>query len=128
MTTPTGIEALVCADIAARQMVGLKKYGQTLADNPAELHARLQHAYEECLDQACYLKWAIESIKPMVAKRLPQIGDQYLRGDTTAVVEGVVGGQVHYRMLGERYSASIDEFERLAYKSVANGAVFHPAK
>jgi hypothetical protein len=58
----TGIEAKVCADIAARQRVGIAKYGVTLAGNDLELRARLQHAYEECLDQACYLKWAMEKL------------------------------------------------------------------
>jgi hypothetical protein len=55
----TGIEAEVCKDIAKRQRLGIAKYGTTLADNPAALRERLQHAYEECLDQAVYLKWAI---------------------------------------------------------------------
>ena len=59
---PTGIEAQVCADIAARQRLGIAKYGMTLAQNDLELRARLQHAYEECLDRACYLKWAMEKL------------------------------------------------------------------
>lgn len=59
----TGIEAMVCEDIAARQQMGIKKYGTTLADNPAAHVERLQHAYEEALDLANYLKWAIEQIK-----------------------------------------------------------------
>ena len=56
----TGIEAQVCADIAQRQQLGLAKYGMSVADNPAMFRAWLQHAYEECLDQAVYLKKAIE--------------------------------------------------------------------
>jgi len=56
----TGIEAQVCADIAQRQQLGLAKYGMSVADNPAIFSAWLQHAYEECLDQAVYLKKAIE--------------------------------------------------------------------
>lgn len=59
---PTGIEAEVCKDIASRQQLGISKYGMTMADNPASLRARLQHAYEECLDQALYLRWAIAEI------------------------------------------------------------------
>lgn len=58
--SPSGIEAKVCQDIAARQSLGVKKYGTTLADNPAGRLERLQHAYEEALDLACYLKWEIE--------------------------------------------------------------------
>jgi len=53
---PIGIEALVCADIAARQQVGIKKYGTTLGDNPLTTLQTLQHAYEESLDFPIYLK------------------------------------------------------------------------
>jgi hypothetical protein len=62
-SAPTGTEARVCADIAARQALGLRKYGQTVEDNPLPLKAWLQHAYEETLDQAVYLKRAIEQIE-----------------------------------------------------------------
>lgn len=61
--TPTGTEARVCADIARRQQVGIKKYGVTVADNPLNLLQWLNHAYEETLDQAVYLKRAIEQIE-----------------------------------------------------------------
>jgi hypothetical protein len=60
MTQPTGTEARVCEDIARRQVMGIAKYGQTVADNPLELRQWLQHAYEEALDLAIYLKRAIE--------------------------------------------------------------------
>lgn len=61
--SPTGTEAKVCADIARRQQLGVSKYGTTVADNPLTLKRWLQHAYEECLDQAVYLKRAIEQIE-----------------------------------------------------------------
>jgi len=61
-TNPTGIEAQVCADIARRQQLGIAKYGTTVAENPLPLREWLQHAYEEALDQAIYLKRAIEEI------------------------------------------------------------------
>lgn len=53
---PTGIEAMVCADIARRQAFGLNKYGVSVAENPLELRQWLQHAYEEALDLSVYLK------------------------------------------------------------------------
>lgn len=59
---PTGIEAEVCNDIAKRQEIGIVKYGTTLADSPAGLRYWLQHAYEETLDKALYLKRAIAAI------------------------------------------------------------------
>ena len=60
--TPTGTEARVCADIAQRQALGVKKYGTTVEDNPLTLRAWLQHAYEETLDHAIYLRRSIEQI------------------------------------------------------------------
>lgn len=59
---PTGTEAAVVSDIARRQELGRRKYGTTVAENPLSLQQWLQHAYEECLDQAVYLKRAIEEI------------------------------------------------------------------
>ena len=59
---PDGIEALVCTEIAARQAKGIQKYGTTVADNPLSLRGWLQHALEECLDQAVYLRRAIAEI------------------------------------------------------------------
>lgn len=58
-----GIEAMVCDDIAKRQQLGILKYGQTVAENPLDLMQWLQHAYEECLDQAVYLKRAMAELK-----------------------------------------------------------------
>jgi hypothetical protein len=55
----SGIEALVCADIAKRQQVGIAKYGTTVAENPLTHTEWLQHAYEEALDLAIYLKRAM---------------------------------------------------------------------
>jgi hypothetical protein len=59
----TGIEALVVADITARQRVGIAKYGTTIEANPLPLLGWLRHAYEECLDQAVYLRRAIAAIE-----------------------------------------------------------------
>jgi hypothetical protein len=53
----TGIEAQVCADIAARQRVGIAKYGVTVEQSPDDM---LRHAYEEALDLAVYLKAELE--------------------------------------------------------------------
>jgi hypothetical protein len=60
---PTGTEAKVCDDIAQRQSLGIQKYGVTVEENQLSLLEWLQHAYEECLDQAVYLKRAIDEIK-----------------------------------------------------------------
>jgi len=59
---PTGIEAEVCTDITHRQQKGIAKYGVTVAENPLSLREWLQHAYEETLDKAVYLKRAIAEI------------------------------------------------------------------
>jgi hypothetical protein len=62
--SPSGVEAAVCADIAKRQQVGIAKYGMTVAANPLPLREWLQHAYEECLDQAVYLRRAMDELPP----------------------------------------------------------------
>lgn len=63
--SPSGVEALVCADITARQKLGVAKYKITVEDNPLTLREWLQHAYEECLDQAVYLKRAMSELPPL---------------------------------------------------------------
>lgn len=57
------IESLVCMDIYRRQQLGIAKYGMTVEENPLTHKQWLQHAYEECLDQAIYLKRAIEGMR-----------------------------------------------------------------
>ena len=49
-------------DIARRQQMGMQKYGTSVEANPLPLRAWLQHAYEETLDQAVYLRRAIEQL------------------------------------------------------------------
>ena len=58
--SPQGTEAAVCQDIADRQQLGINKYGTTVSNNPLKRRQWLQHAYEEALDQAIYLKRLIE--------------------------------------------------------------------
>lgn len=60
--SPTGTEAEVCKDIARRQAHGVAKYKTTVRENPLSLRAWLQHAYEEALDFAIYLKRSIEEL------------------------------------------------------------------
>lgn len=67
---PTGIEALVCDEITLRQQKGLAKYGTTVADNQLSLREWLQHALEESLDQAIYLRRAIAEIDKQSATAL----------------------------------------------------------
>ena len=62
---PSGIEALVCKDIAARQKVGLKKYGCSVAESPDDM---LVHAYQEVLDLAVYLRAEMERQKRFTTK------------------------------------------------------------
>ena len=56
---PVDIERLVCDDILRRQQMGIAKYGTTVANNPLTHKQWLQHAYEEALDMAIYLKRAM---------------------------------------------------------------------
>lgn len=58
----TVIEA-VRDDLLRRSQLGIKKYGVTLGEQTDfPLRGRLQHAYEEALDLANYLKWAITQL------------------------------------------------------------------
>ena len=52
----------VRADLLKRSQVGLAKYGVTLDRKDLSLRDWLQHAYEETLDQANYLKRAIMAL------------------------------------------------------------------
>lgn len=56
------IEA-VRADLRRRSQLGIKKYGTTLCENQAPMIEKLQHAYEEALDLANYLKWTIMGLR-----------------------------------------------------------------
>lgn len=58
----SGTEQKVCVDIASRQQMGIRKYGMTVEQNKLSLRQWLQHAYEETLDQAIYLKRSIDEI------------------------------------------------------------------
>lgn len=53
----------VRADLLRRSQLGIKKYGMTLERTDLTLKQWLQHAYEETLDQANYLKRAIIEIE-----------------------------------------------------------------
>ena len=57
-----GTEERVCDDIAERQALGINKYGTTVELTNATLREWLQHAYEEALDMAIYLKRSIENL------------------------------------------------------------------
>ena len=46
-------------DLLSRSQLGIKKYGVTLSEGGLSHRAFLQHAYEEALDLANYLKGAI---------------------------------------------------------------------
>jgi hypothetical protein len=64
----SGIEALVCEDIAKRQQVGIAKYGTSVAENMLSHTEWLQHAYEESLDMAVYLKRAMAELQTTSGK------------------------------------------------------------
>ena len=68
----TGIERMVCEEIALRQQAGINKYGTTVANNNLSLREWLQHALEESLDQAIYLRRAIAEIDKQSATALRQ--------------------------------------------------------
>ena len=64
--SPTGTEARVCALIAARQQMGIAKYGTTVQNNPLTLRQWLVHQQEELADALVYCTRAIEEIDKQV--------------------------------------------------------------
>lgn len=63
----SGTELRVCHDIAKRQERGLLKYGVSVEANHLNLRQWLQHAYEETLDQAIYLRRAIDEMDALIS-------------------------------------------------------------
>ena len=64
-TTPKQVWPLVIKDMIARNEMGAEKYNRYLqTDCPDSM---LQHAYEECLDQAIYLRRVIEELPPEIS-------------------------------------------------------------
>jgi hypothetical protein len=61
MAVDSVVEA-VRDDLLRRSQFGISKYGVTLDRTDLNLRDWLQHAYEECLDQANYLKRALVEI------------------------------------------------------------------
>lgn len=59
----SGIEAQVCQDIAARQKLGINKYGVTVENNPLTLREWLTHLYQEQLDACIYTLRSIKEIE-----------------------------------------------------------------
>jgi hypothetical protein len=55
-----GIEARVASEFAARQQLGINKYGMTLAENNASEMERLQHLKEELMDGVAYIQWLMD--------------------------------------------------------------------
>lgn len=86
---PTGTEAAVCQDIAQRQRLGMSKYGTTVSDNPLSQRRWLQHAYEECLDQAIYLKRAI-----LEMDRVIWLMEQQEAGSVIEFQREILGGEL----------------------------------
>ena len=66
MTAISDTETQVCEDIKNRQQLGITKYGTTVAQNPLDLRQWLQHAYEEKLDDAVYMKRAIQELDKII--------------------------------------------------------------
>ncbi len=57
------IVAEVRTDLRLRSEVGIEKYNTTLDRTDIDLKGWLQHAYEETLDKALYLKRAIRELE-----------------------------------------------------------------
>jgi hypothetical protein len=68
----------------------------------------------------------------LIRARQPKQGDTYHAGDLSCVVKSIDDGQVWYDMQRDdqepsHHSATIEEFARLAEKTIRNGAIFKEA-
>jgi hypothetical protein len=77
---PQGIESVVCNDIAERQRIGIQNYGKTVSNTPLSLREWLVHAYQECLDQAIYLRRAIDEIDQVAAAPMTESKKDQING------------------------------------------------
>ncbi len=59
---PDSVVESVRADLLRRSQLGIAKYGVTLDRTDLTLRDWMNHAYEECLDQANYLKRVIMTL------------------------------------------------------------------
>jgi len=71
----------VRADLLTRSQAGIAKYGTTLERTDLSLLDWLQHAYEETLDQANYLKRAIMELDAQATPKLMALECPYCGGD-----------------------------------------------
>jgi predicted phage-related endonuclease len=107
----TGTEKRVCEDIAKRQALGRAKYGATVEENPLSLRDWLQHAYEETLDKAIYLRRAIEKLDAQAQER-----DAELLSDLDELYQSRAGIQ-HRATWGGSYeieSAAAGELQQVS--------------
>ena len=77
--SPCAVVEAVRQDLLDRSRVGVRKYGTTLEGNLATLEQRLQHMYEEMLDDANYCKWAIlelQRLSDRMAAQFPEVDAQ----------------------------------------------------
>ena len=106
--TPTGTEAEVCADIAARQANGIQKYGVSVAENPLSRREWAQHAYEELTDAAVYLKRMMSEPEgpalPVLKKLIEKFSDDHTWEINSIVsVNEVTGIRQECELFGHEY-------------------------
>jgi len=81
---------LVKADLDAREALGLKKYGTTMDRQDLSLVDWLQHAYEETLDKALYLKKAILTLREDAVQKAEALAPGETFGRSSSLEAGYV--------------------------------------
>lgn len=71
-------ESIVCEDIKQRQLKGINKYRTTVANNKLTSREWLQHAYEECLDMAVYLKRLMQELDAVDNAEMYRVRQKFL--------------------------------------------------
>ena len=65
----------VCADLRRRSAAGLTKYGQPLSRTDLSYRKWVEHAYEEALDLANYLRRLLHEEDIVAERALARLGD-----------------------------------------------------
>jgi len=57
----------VCRKFQSRSQLGMKKYGTTLANNPAGLCERIEHLQTELMDAVDYCEWILQRLDQIIS-------------------------------------------------------------
>jgi hypothetical protein len=110
-------------DLLDRSQKGIIKYNTTLDRQDLNLKEWLQHAYEECLDQANYLKRSIIELENKKTSNSNELFIQWLTGYINGVLEL---NQTKMPKLEEIHLIVIkNEFNRMSKITIPESSIYN---